>query len=170
MIDAVQERIRTNRATERLLFQCCIDVKSHAIKKNSRSIHANPRTGRRWIGKSAGLRNAETYLTMAIRQKALRDGPPQPITTPVWVIFHFYFHDFYVQAKRSGEPKRMSLTLGDLSNLYQLPEDCLVRAGVIKNDALIVSHDLSRKLPSKKGHDYLELFVIDYADGYDRGD
>jgi Holliday junction resolvase RusA-like endonuclease len=33
----------------------------------------------------------------------------------------------------------------DLSNLYQGPEDALVKAGILEDDSLIQSHDGSRK-------------------------
>ena len=35
----------------------------------------------------------------------------------------------------------------DLSNLYQGPEDALVKAGILADDSLIESHDGSRKIP-----------------------
>ena len=56
----------------------------------------------------------------------------------------------------------MSMKLGDLSNLIQMPEDALQKAGVIKDDALIVSYDGSRKLPSETGYDYLETIILDF--------
>ena len=46
----------------------------------------------------------------------------------------------------------------DLSNLYQLPEDCLQQAGIIENDNLIESHDLSRRLHGPQNE--LEIFIL----------
>ena len=82
-------------------------------------------------------------------------------------MFRFYFKNYYTKPKRKADPIRRSLTLGDLSNLYQLPEDCMVSAGILENDAYIISHDGSRRLPSPNGKDFLEIFVIDAnATGY----
>lgn len=55
----------------------------------------------------------------------------------------------------------MRKTIGDLSNLYQLPEDCLEKAGIIANDTLIMAHDYSRRLPAEKNE--LEIYVLKYS-------
>ena len=53
-----------------------------------------------------------------------------PIDYPVQATFIFYI-------KRKGKY--------DLSNLYQGPEDALVKAQILEDDSLIESHDGSRK-------------------------
>jgi Holliday junction resolvase RusA-like endonuclease len=169
MLSAIQDRLRARMEADRLLFHCTTQVTSHISKKNSRSIQINRRTGRIWPGKGPELRSAERHLTLAFRQAMIHAKLPKPISQPIWAIMHFYFTDFYTQPKKKSEQPRMRHTIPDLSNLYELPQDCLQAAGVIVNDVLICSHDLSRRLPSKKGYDYLELFLIDYENGYDRG-
>lgn len=141
------------------LFRTTIEVGEigHIVKKNNRPIWQ----GR--VGKSKQLILAEKNLMRSLIGSRHSLGWDKfPISKPMWCIFCFYFKDFYVKPKRKSDLPRMSLTLGDLSNLYQLPEDCLVDSGIISNDALIMSHDYSRKLPSQNGRDYLEIFIIDY--------
>lgn len=57
-------------------------------------------------------------------------GPWKPIDEPVEVTLEFFLQD----------KKRY-----DLSNLYQGPEDALVKALILADDSLIESHDGSRK-------------------------
>ena len=64
--------------------------------------------------------------------------------------------DFIV---KSGPRKgKISQRLPDLSNLYELPQDCLTEAGVIHDDHLICSHDLSRRLIGDRHA--LEVFLF----------
>lgn len=60
-------------------------------------------------------------------------GSWKPINEPVEVTFEFFLKD----------KKKY-----DLSNLYQGPEDALVKALILADDSLIESHDGSRKHPS----------------------
>lgn len=65
-----------------------------------------------------------------MQYQASMTGPWVPIGYPVQVTFIFYI-------KRKGKY--------DLSNLYQGPEDALVKAQILEDDSLIESHDGSRK-------------------------
>lgn len=161
--------MRYSREHSRLLYRATITVNRHVTKKNK---HRIMRSGSKtWVGKSDHTRAAEQSMCIQLKSWANRQLLKEPISTPIWAIFLFYFSDFYTRPKKKSESPKMSLTLGDLSNLYQLPEDCLQKAGIISNDALIVSHDLSRKLPSQSGRDYLEIFLLDYKDdGLYRGE
>lgn len=100
-----------------------------AIKKNSRTVVRNSRTGRMFPIKSRKLEIAEwdAYVDLMNNKHA---SMKLPIRTPVNVCFTFY----------RGTRHRV-----DLSNLYGLPEDALQKAGVLENDSLIESHDGSRK-------------------------
>ncbi len=74
----------------------------------------------------------------------------------------FVFHTPHFFTKKGA----LSLTSGDLSNLYQHPEDCLQKASVISNDSLILSHDGSTKMPSEV-FKRLEILIFDYKVNYD---
>ncbi len=100
------------------------------VKKNSRDIVRNPRTGRMYPIKSDALKACEDD---AIYQLQSQKGRMMklPYTIPLRIKFMFYRKD-----KRGV----------DLSNLYEFAQDVLQSAGIIENDVLIESHDGSRKL------------------------
>lgn len=104
------------------------------------------------MGKSEDLMTAEKFLTLALISRKNEIGIKQPIKGELWVIFRFYFKDFYT---KKGTRSRF---VNDLSNLYELPQDCLQAAGVIENDSDIVSHDRSRRLPGKENAIEIEIY------------
>lgn len=116
----------------------------------------NRRTGRAFPGKSNELRLAEAHLINSFRIEMLRRPQFQTINKLLWAVFIFHFPaDVYFTKK--GD---LSNRLPDLSNLYELPQDCLESAQVIANDRLICSHDLSRRLPGDRYG--LEVFLFEY--------
>lgn len=129
-----------------------LEVGRHIPKKNGRPIF---KAGSRpFLGKSTELRHAEQRMTADIAR--LYGG--EILNKRLWVIMHFYFpKDVYFTQK--GE---ISKNLPDLSNLYELPQDCLTKAGVIADDTLIDSHDLSRRLVGDRYK--LEIFILEYKD------
>ncbi len=86
---------------------------------------------------------------MLTKLLAAKVGPV--ITDPIHVCFKFIFNDFFT---KKNEQRR---TLPDLSNLVQLPEDVLQKAGIIQNDSQIMSLDGSRRLPGSSN--YLEIYI-----------
>jgi Holliday junction resolvase RusA-like endonuclease len=140
-----------------MLLHFKVPVLRHYIKKNSRPIYKNRKTGKTFIGKNKELIEAENYLVRKFQEEAQKIGLFDPINEPIWVIFFFHFtkDQFFTQKGY------MRKTIGDLSNLYQLPEDCLEKAGIIENDCLIMAHDYSRKLPSDTNE--LEIYILKYS-------
>ncbi len=121
-----------------MLFQFETQVNKHWSQKNNNTIR---RAGHRvFVGKQQALINDRDWLVLKLKQ-AWQDDP---IDQYIQATYKFYFKDFYTT---KGE---MNLKLGDLDNLLALPSDCLQKAGIIKNDALILSFDGSRKLPAKE--------------------
>lgn len=163
LVDAAKDRIEMNRHLDGVLFHFKIHLECHRALKNSPKIRQGARG--LFVGKDAKIISAKkklvTELLFAKFSLPSTELTKFPIDRPIWCMFHFYFADFYTKPKRKSDNPRMSMTLGDLSNLYQLPEDALEEAGIIANDALIVSHDLSRKLPSPDGTNYLEIFILE---------
>lgn len=98
-------------------------------KKNHRPIFRAG--GRPFIGKSNALRDAEEFIYWRLVEQRSRNDIRAAITTPVHVRFLFY---------------RKTKRKCDLSNLYELPQDALTKAGILADDSLIESHDGSRKL------------------------
>lgn len=137
-----------------LVFTAKIPVDKHVIKKNSRPIFINRATGKRFIGKDKELADAENYLTLKLKSEANKLGLRSIINEKIIVTFLFYFKksDFLY---KNGTEKRI-----DLSNLYQLPEDCLQAANIIKDDSLIVNHGFSTKLVTEGDQNILEVLIF----------
>ncbi len=157
MIDDIKSQILLKQGTQEILFYANLDVESHVVKKNNRPFFKVKGTTKNFLGKSPKLRSAEASLKLKLRSEANKQSLFLPIDEPIWVIMHFYFDNFY---NKDGS---MNKKLPDLSNLYQLPEDVLQEAGIILDDNLIHSHDLSRKLPGM--HNKLEIFILRHTLG-----
>lgn len=141
-----------------ILFHARVEVERHFAKKNGREIKYSRSRRRLFLGKSDALHGAEEFLTFALHEHARARGLENPIECPVWCVMLFTF----------SEPEFFTLkgpvskTLPDLSNLYELPQDCLQSAAVLSNDTQIVAHDLSRRLPGASTE--LELWLIEPGD------
>lgn len=154
LVEALRTRINMQRDQSQLIFHCKIPLQHHVAKKNNRPIFKVRATGRSFLGKSPELQKYELLLVAEFQRQARLQNIVKPHDGPIWAMFHFYFPNFFT---KKGQ---MNMKLGDLSNLYQLPEDCLQKAGIIENDSLIMSHDLSRKLPGQEC--LLEVFLFTY--------
>ena len=133
------------------LFQIEIGVNKHWSQKNNNTIR---RTGQRlFVGKQQKLINDKNWLILQLRQAWQNK---KTISRPVHVKLTFAFKDFYT-AKNE-----MNLKLGDLDNLLCLPLDALTIAGIIRDDALVMSLDGSRKAPGTTNKLSIEIneFVI----------
>lgn len=132
-------------------FKVSFPVEYHVSKKNNRPIFG--RGEKKWIGKSDRLKKAEAFLTLIFKSVVARSSTA-PLKGDIHATFRFYFKDYFT--KDGHRSKR----LPDLSNLIQLPEDCLQTAGVIENDTDIVSLDGSGRFPGDDNRLEIELRVI----------
>lgn len=140
--------------TRDLLFHIYIPLEDHTIKKNNRPIMVNRASRRPFVGKSEKLKKAEMLLTTKFNQQRGKMQMLHPITDDVWLICYFHYaKDSYFT--KQGVRKK---TLGDLSNHYQIVEDCLQDAKIIENDSQIQAHDFSRILPHEETA--LEVFLV----------
>lgn len=133
-------------------FYFRIKIDSHVVKKNNRPIHG--RGQKKWIGKSARLRNAEQWLSHTLKSYANQIGFGTPLIGDIHAIFRFYFKDYFTK------DNKRSRSMPDLSNLFELPADCLQSAEIIQNDTDIVSFNGSGRFPSKLNELEIELYVI----------
>jgi len=147
--------------SDKVLYTLDYEVPFHVVKKNSRVIKKG-RDGRPFIGKSPELKSAEARMELAMRSRK-NELAISTIRSDVSMccIFYFDYHSFWL---KSGTARKK--TLPDLSNLYQLVEDCLESSGVLENDRLIQSHDGSRILPAPRNKIYLELSMMDPPERY----
>lgn len=114
------------------------------VKKNNRPIYK--KGDKSFLGKSRKLADVEESMIWEMKMQNTLEF----IKTPVNVCMHFYL----------GSKRRK-----DLSNMYQIVEDCLESAGIIENDSLIYGHDGSRKFYDK---DYprTEVIITDFYEDY----
>jgi Holliday junction resolvase RusA-like endonuclease len=101
-------------------------------KKNGKEISKNSRTGRSFLRSNKNVEDAECLAAVAIRTQWKSD-----VKLMCRVNCKF---TFYLQCKSTSE------NTPDLSNLYELPQDALERAGVLANDRKIEGHDGSRRV------------------------
>lgn len=138
----------------KILFYAKIEVDRQISKKNARPIFKSG--GKPFLGKSQQLRSAENSMVLQLRSQGNKLGITEPIRSDLWCMFLFYFKDYHLRKKA-----KRSMRVNDLSNLFELPADCLQTAGIILDDNQICSFDLSRRLPGDRN--YVEMFLIDYA-------
>jgi Holliday junction resolvase RusA-like endonuclease len=141
--------IYTYRAddTGPLCFSAKIPVDRHFSKKNNKTIRsrgsANSSQGKRFfISSNTAVESGEKYLVWHLRSRANEFGHSQPITDSLLGVFHFYFPKERFFTKK----REVSRNLPDLSNLLELPQDALTKAGIIEDDCQIKAHDGSRIL------------------------
>lgn len=138
---------------DKIVFYAKIDVDRHVSKKNNRPIFRAG--GKAFLGKSQALRYAEDKMVLQLRSQRNHLRIAEPIRHDLWCLLLFFFKDYHLK-KESKRSQRVN----DLSNLFELPADCLQTAGVIENDSQICSFDLSRRLPGDKNQ--VEIFLIKY--------
>jgi len=159
--DKIQGQVRDALTSSRPLFHARIEVGNHVVKKNGKTIkQRRNRAGgfQKYIGNTQAQINAQDFLVLELRRRTADIGFGEPLTNSLWAMFLF----FYPKDRFFTRDGKLSRKLPDLSNLYELPQDALQKAGVIKNDNLIRSHDLSRILPSPDENHYVEIFLMSY--------
>jgi Holliday junction resolvase RusA-like endonuclease len=151
MAQAVKEAQRQDNSTSHgagLLFSATFKVEKHHSKKNgwtirNRGWRRNKLTGRaepiKGIGATAEATAAEQFLVLHLQRRARDVDLREPISVPVHVLFVLQLDNLWAKPKRKRDPPRINLRSGDISNLIQGPEDALQKAGIIVDDALIVS-------------------------------
>lgn len=143
-----------------ILFSAKFKVQKHGILKNGKQIRFNNRTKKNFITKNDLVLALENYLIIKLRQLKIIHKIDDPITQDISICFKFYFPKSIYFTKKGLR----SRTLSDLSNLYELPQDCLQKAGIISNDTQICSHDGSRRLPIEGTDYYLEIIISQFHD------
>lgn len=138
-----------------ILFQCFIPVNRHSSKKNEKEPRYNPRTGKSFIGTSHKAKVAADLMITRLRIHKLKQRIDEPINCDINAKFIFYYPKTVYYTKKGVR----SRNIGDLSNIYQLPEDILTKVGIIDDDTLICSHDGSERRPID-GVDYFLEIVL----------
>lgn len=126
----------------KLLFSASIDVEKHFSQKNAKKIayrfgrgRAFTNTGKRFTPfiKSTPESMAQSeFFLLCLRSFSGRFNTSFPINNPVRVVWRFQLEDFYTKKGK------VRLKKWDLDNLIAGPMDCLVKAGIIEDDGLII--------------------------------
>lgn len=165
ILAALKERLHAQvnrlKPTE-ILFQARFEVDRHISKKNGKTPYIIwPRGGGKpyaVLPTDPIVKQAEEFQMLKLRSISNRMQSFKCIGSDVrlWGIFHFYFKNYHLVKKNKRNKK-----INDLSNLYELPQDALQKAGIIEDDGQIESHDLSRRLPGEKNE--IEIILIEYS-------
>jgi Holliday junction resolvase RusA-like endonuclease len=137
-----------------ILFSALIPVEKHAVKKNGRNIYRNRKTNRVFLGKSEKLKSAENYLINHFYNLKFKQRL-ETIDCGINAQFVFYFPESEYFTKKGARNQK----LPDISNLYQIVEDCLESSKIISNDTNIDSHDGSQRRPVVGDQHYLEIVL-----------
>lgn len=120
-----------------VLFQICFKLDRHSSKKNEKV--ARHRGKKLFIGKSDKAILAENKMMQGLIR--WRSTSAKTITEDVNAQFIFTFPHKVFYTKDGHRSKK----LPDLSNLYELPQDCLQKCRIIENDTQICSHNGSQR-------------------------
>ncbi len=135
------------------LFKATIPVQGHASKKNNWQIQYNRKTQQRYIGADSRTKKAADLLLLQLRQRAIDDGITEPLKGRMRGLFLFGFprEKFYTSDLKESQ------NMGDCSNLVQIVEDCLQKAGIIENDFWLAPITIDRVV-SKTMCVHIELY------------
>ena len=172
--DTILSALKNFHLADLIKFQASFELQKHEVKKNRRKIMVNRKTKKRFIGKSDGLQQSELILIQRLIQHKLRQLS-QPIECDLWMIVIFETKKSVLMTK-AGVRKKSS---ANLSNLYQLVEDCLQKtkvskrgklisrgSGIINDDDQIQSHDWSRVVSGDTTR--LHLYLLSYEESQKR--
>lgn len=136
------------------LFKCIIELPAFPIKKNSKALYKNRRTGKMFIGTNKKALDLTDFLLRELI-KAKNMSKLETIDCDVNVSMQFFypFHLFF--NKKNKRSKRVA----DIGNLYQAIEDCLQKSSILLNDSLIDSHDGSGRFSITEDKHVLRIVI-----------
>jgi len=129
------------------VFELLIEVKEHAVQKNRQQIRFSKSTRRRFIAKSDQAQRAANELTQKLLIYKLQNKI-ETIDFDVTAKFVFY----YPQSKFFTKKGVRSKNLADVSNLIELPQDCLQKSKILADDNLICTVEAKRGISTDDRH------------------
>jgi Holliday junction resolvase RusA-like endonuclease len=162
-LDAVTcSKKRAKDTMSSILFKCLIKINRHGIKKNSKQIFMNKKTGHRFIASSNNAKVAENWLLSKLQIEKLKQKIDSPIDCDINAKFIFYFPKSVYFTKKGLRSRK----LPDLDNLICLPLDCLQKSKIILDDSIVCSLDGTKRLPINGTDHFLEIIISRYEDEY----
>ncbi len=172
--NSIDKALKHFHLEDLIKFKASFKLPNHEVKKNRRKIMTNFKTNKPFIGKSKILLDAELVMINNLKLERMRQKS-QTIGGDLWMIAIFET-DRKVLLRKDGVRKKTS---ANLSNLYQLVEDCLQvpkitktgkrtsnGSGAIIDDDQIRAHDWSRIVAGDTTQ--LHLYLIDYEEAQKR--
>lgn len=137
-----------------ILFKIHLTVERHISMKNRHTIRFNRGSGRRFVSKdNLSIRIQNKMIESLSRHFKIIYNSNKIVDPFINAKFTFYFPKDVFYTKKGKVNKR----LNDLSNLYELPQDALQKAGVISDDWLINGHNGSSRQVSYDNEFHLEI-------------
>jgi Holliday junction resolvase RusA-like endonuclease len=142
-----------------ILFQAYFKVMRHAASKNEKTIRKNFKTGNRFIGKKDNAISSEEWIKRyLIREKIMQRI--DTITCDLNLEVHFFFPQTVYFTKKGHRNQKIT----DLSNAYEIIQDCLQKTKVIKDDTQICSHDGSRRHPIEGNEYFVRIILTEFKE------
>ena len=145
-----KEKSEKSREKE-IVFQAVIPVEKHIVKKNNRPIF---KIGNRPIlGKTVRLKKAEDDF---VNQLLLVMKSTPKVQGPVQLTLIFFFKNYFTKKEERNKK------IPDLDNLIALPQDAIVKAGLLTDDYLVQSYDGSGIYPAESNFVFIEIKEISW--------
>lgn len=111
------------------VFECCIEVPYHAVKKNSRPVFNGK------LCTSARVKKAERFFLPALQRAKLDHNIHNPIGIELRAMLTFFYSasDFFTRDSKTKQLRR-KWTVADTLGLGEFVQDSLQKSGVIVND------------------------------------
>lgn len=136
------------------IFKAKFEVPYHAVLKNNKQISYNKKNGRNFLRSNDRVIFAKDWLFAKLTNEKLKSRVDK-INCYFNLKLIFYFPESVFFTKKGSR----SLKIPDISNLYELPQDVLTKAGIIEDDTLVESHNGSKRLPIEGSKYYLEIEI-----------
>lgn len=151
-------------SNKNLIFHCAFEVSNHTTLKSSKVIRGQ--RNNRFIGSShkvIALKREITSLIMQSARKAVY-GSITPYLTNINYPVRCQIKLVFPEDRLITLKKTLNKKCGDLSNLYQMAEDCLTAAGVLEDDCWIKDHSGSQIMISPDNNCYLDITIFKIKD------
>ncbi len=140
-----------------VLYSVTIPVEKHYSQKNNKRLiwrGKNSAAQRPMLISSENTMRLSKHILSAMQIRAKELGLDKPISCPMSIMLTISIDNFWT-VKGTINKKA-----GDLDNLIQGPIDCLMKAGIVEDDAFIVSIMAKKQL----GKNQIELVLIQDID------
>jgi len=141
-----------------LIFHASFEVSSHTALKSEKTIRQKGSC--RYIGSSSkviGLKHQITAFLMQAARRAIYGGD-LPYMTAISFPIRAQIKLIFPKSRLITKKDTLNQKCGDLSNMYQMTEDCLVKAGILTDDCWIKDHSGSEIMISS-----LDKYMIDIS-------